>query len=111
MKSDYGAMKAKSMEHLDNPESGDYWHEMFSPVLVVVAVHPYGLVICDKIVDVDDKHWAFDLDHTRLVPHGYLRERFTYETMPDKTWCDVMPRKMEEVCEEYQEPFNVLDCY
>ncbi len=33
---DHEAAKARSKEHLIRPQPGDYWHEMFTPIRIVV---------------------------------------------------------------------------
>lgn len=35
-------------DHFLRPIPGDFWHDMFSPVLIVLAVEDEGVAICDK---------------------------------------------------------------
>jgi hypothetical protein len=44
--------KKQDDEHFENPEPGDFWHDCFSPVLIVLEATENGIVVCDKIRDV-----------------------------------------------------------
>lgn len=79
------------------PRPGDYWHEMFCPYFVVVAVDGDDIVICDKTLDVDDSHWTWDLHRCRYATKAELRRRVTYETMPDKFVADCADGRHEWV--------------
>lgn len=39
-------------DHFKNPEPGDFWHDLFSPVLIVLEVLKDEIIVCDKTVDV-----------------------------------------------------------
>jgi hypothetical protein len=84
-----------SILHADNPCIGDYWHEMFNPVARVLMVDDQHVLIQDlagcagKTIEITDPK-----------PKVMTRRRFAkwlrYDSIPDKTWADVSPRKFAE---------------
>jgi hypothetical protein len=61
------------MKHYINPEVGDYWHEMFCPYFIVLAVLDDGLyIICDEKMRVDDSSWKFNLALCKQVSFEYF---------------------------------------
>lgn len=91
----------RNAARIANPQPGDYWHEMFCPYFVVVAVDGDCILICDKKVDVDAEHWTFDLTACRYATLAELRRRVTYETMPDSFVADCAPKRHMWVVDEY----------
>jgi len=61
-----------NIEHAANPLPGDYWHEMFAPICVVLAVAGGMVVYCDKTRSTDNDHWTWDLSQ----PSAKTREEF-----------------------------------
>jgi hypothetical protein len=65
-------------DHLSNPRPGDLWHDLFSPVLVVLGVESETVAICDKAIpyaegetaEATGKELAFDLDRVRKIPRA-----------------------------------------
>lgn len=51
----------RDKEHAKNPQPGDYWHEMYVPVCVVLAVAAGVVIYCEKARDVGDDKWTWDL--------------------------------------------------
>lgn len=92
------ARKALNNKHLLDPQPGDYWHECFTPILLVVSVN--GALI--EYVDTD--HLTSDLDGryfgTEKPMHRgtwmSLVKKLSYENS-DGTWADVLPGKLELV--------------
>jgi hypothetical protein len=90
-------------KHGANPEPGDYWHEMFCPIRVVLDVTPETVTFCETIKSTDENHWTWDLD----VVHKVLKENFcegiqyTSAGMKDKFCADVVPRGHAEFAEIY----------
>lgn len=88
-------------KHRLDPRIGDYWHEMFTPIMVVIAVHPDRVMICKTIKSVAKDHWTWDLTKLDTV----TREEFSaiplYEhgDMGEKTHCDVVPERQKWVRE------------
>lgn len=75
--------------HALNPEVGDYWHEMFMPVVFVVMVDAERVCI-----QRDFKGQSFT-PGVDPKPHVMTRRAFRkwlhYDSIPDKTWCSVVP--------------------
>lgn len=64
-----------------HPKAGDYWHEFFSPILVVLSVNEYRreVIICNrKFYSKGAYYWDFDIWKTLTFEEfdKYLR----YET-------------------------------
>lgn len=60
-------------KHYNWPEVGDYWHEMFCPYFIVLAVLDDGLfIVCDETLRVDDSHWKFNLALAKQVTIDYF---------------------------------------
>lgn len=88
-------------KHLATPEVGDFWHERFSPYLVVVQVGHAGLVVLDKTKSVDPDHYVFDVDRPRFMSLAELRAAVTYTRIPGFV-ADVVPRRLVEVAAEWR---------
>ena len=70
-------------ERADSPRPGDYWHEMFCPYFIVMALDDDGrIIICDDKRTVDDGHWTFDLHRCKRITMQELRRRVTYSSKP-----------------------------
>lgn len=78
------------------PKVGDFWHEMFVPIMVVIGVSDDAVTICDK-VDRGHETWTWDFSGIRKISRHEFAERPLYRSfahgdhMGDKCWCDVMP--------------------
>lgn len=94
---------SRNEKRIADPRPGDFWHEMFCPYFVVVAVHGEQILICDAIVDLDKDHWTFDLTRCRYATKQALRNRVTYDTMPDKFVADCSAKPHDWVVKEYAE--------
>ena len=86
--------QAANIRHRQLPEVGDYWHEMLTPILVVVAALPRHVVVCREKKSVSAERWTWALDKLEIFSRPDFSKYLTYKTMPDKTWCDVLPRHM-----------------
>jgi hypothetical protein len=93
----YEDMKRQSQEHRIEPKIGDYWHEMFTPILVVVGVTDDAVSVC-KPKSVDHNHWTWDMDKIERMTRDAFAKYVTYEgcgttaeSLKDKCWCDVVP--------------------
>jgi len=81
-----------NQKHAAKPEPGDYWHEMFCPLLVVIAVS-HGLVIYHRAQkDVENNKWTWDLSK----PHESKRldefyKWLEYDTIPGRFWVRCEP--------------------
>jgi len=79
-------------QHLENPEPGDYWHEMFMPYVHIVAVKGDKLTVYRKTIDVDKNHWRWDESNPSTMTKAELRQLVTYETIPGFV-ADVVPAR------------------
>ena len=71
----------KNLQHYNSPEVGDYWHEMFCPYFIVLAVDDNGYyVVCEDRKDVGPDHWTFDLTKAKWVDKSYF-DMVKYSTM------------------------------
>jgi hypothetical protein len=87
--------KEMNTKHRLDPQVGDYWNEMFCPIMVVVAVHPDRVVICRKIKSTDKDHWTWDLTKLDTVTREAFAEIPLYKSpkldAEEATHCDVVP--------------------
>jgi hypothetical protein len=91
-------MRARAEKHSKEPVVGDYWHEMFSPVMIVTKVQKGYVLVCEKFKKHDDGiHLTPDYEAS---PRKFSRQEFykyvhyDSESMADRTWCDVSPAKI-----------------
>lgn len=99
----YNERQERNLKHIENPQPGDYWNEMFCPYHVVLAVTDSSVIICDKKVDMDDG-WTFDLSETKTISHLEHRDLVTYSTMRDKFVADVVPNsKLMPMVQEWRD--------
>lgn len=99
-------MTRRDQEHRLNPQAGDYWHEMWSPVMVVVAVEEERVAICDKL-DRDKDGWLWKFDAARWISRREFEKLPLYSKgqaghhMGDKCWCDVSQRRHTYLLEHF----------
>jgi hypothetical protein len=100
----YNERHKKNQKHVDHPMVGDFWHEMFSPYHIVLAVTDTHVIICEKTKPVNPNGYTFDLTETRTVTHLEHRDIVTYSTMRDKFVADVVPNcKMMPLIQEWRD--------
>lgn len=81
----------RNARHRLEPKVGDFWHEMFVPIMVVLGVSDDAVTICDK-VDRGRETWTWDFSGTRKMTRSEFAARPLYGGhMGDKCWCDVVP--------------------
>lgn len=79
--------------HRDHPEEGDYWNEMFMPVCTILKVMEDGVLLCRKTKTLDKKYRTWDLEKSEYMSKAAFAKWVTYQTIPNKTWCDVTPKR------------------
>lgn len=100
---DYEKQQEFNQQHVDSPQVGDFWHEMFSPYHVVLAVTDSHVIICDKTKPVDSGHYTFDLTETKTVTLEEHKNIVTYSSMRDKFVADcVANSKMTPAIQEWR---------
>lgn len=77
---------------VDNPEPGDYWHEMFCPYFMVVKVDGDDITILSCMdrndplhyakVDNKDGTWSFDYAKHMVVDKDWIQDKVTYKSIP-----------------------------
>jgi hypothetical protein len=83
-----------------NPQVGDFWHDMFAPIAVVVArPNDETVLVCRKTMPVDADHWEWDLTKCECLMVDEFKTYLSYGSIPGY-WADVVPKKMEWVREE-----------
>lgn len=97
-------MLAENLRQVENPTVGDFWHEMFSPVAVVVGVSDTAVVLCEKMKPTGEGRWTWDIYDLHAYTRKQYANRFRYgrvgnedfEATDDmsetsnKFWCDVV---------------------
>lgn len=63
---------------LAEPKPGDYWHEMFSPYFIVVAVKQGKISILQDTIH-ENGGFHFDLDTVTEVDSEWLQKRVRYQ--------------------------------
>lgn len=94
----------KNLQSATHPKIGDYWHDMYCPVTVVVSVTEEHVFICEKTKDVDDQHWTWDLDKITSYTRADFLQRHRYgrignpefiatdsADIKNEFWADVIP--------------------
>jgi hypothetical protein len=77
-------------EHAKSPQIGDYWHERFVPILVIVSRSDTNLVVCKTRRDLKDREsWTWELSKLERMTIDELEKYVKYSTM-DEYWCDVV---------------------
>lgn len=99
---DYAAIERDSHEHLRNPRPGDYWHEMYVPICVVLEVGTDVVTLCKSTKEVDSGHWTWNLGERAFIARSAFRRWLSYESIPDKTWCHVLPEQHLWAVDEFK---------
>ena len=95
---DYEQMKVVSDTHLRDPQPGDYWHEMFSPVCVVLEVLPHCIVLCRKIQALPQDKWTWNLAQRETMSRTEFKKWLSYSHSVPGTWAQVIPRHHAWAC-------------
>lgn len=98
---DHKKQEALNQYCLHNPQPGDYWEEMFFPVVVITEAEEM-VTICEKTKSTDDHTWTWDLSQLIILTKAEFVSKLTYgsSTLKDKTWADAHPRHMMWAVEE-----------
>jgi len=99
---DAKAEMQKAEQHATHPEPGDYWHEMFYPIYLVVAADAFHVWYLHKQKSVDKDHWTWDLDQIEVKPIAEFKRSLEYGSIPGYS-ANVYPRSMKELVREAQQ--------
>lgn len=80
MVSEYNHEKQQvlNLEYATNPQPGDYWEDMFCPVLLVLEVKNDKVTIVSKTKEVDQFHWSWDFDKVQVLTVQELIDKLSY---------------------------------
>jgi hypothetical protein len=81
--------------HILDPEVGDYWNEMLTPICVVLGRRPDAVLICETTKPTGPDHWTWDLSRVQWLELGEFAAKLTYGgggDLRDTTWCNVRPK-------------------
>ena len=82
---DHKEQQRRNQAALDNPQPGDYWHEMFCPYFLVVHVDGDKITVLNCIdtygpsarTPVEDG-WIFDVSKSMVVDQNWMAKRVQY---------------------------------
>jgi hypothetical protein len=103
-------IKRQSIEALADPQPGDYWSDMLSPVLVVVAVAHGFVIFCEKTKETDRDHWTWELKELKTLPLAEFQKKLTYEHsagLKGIPWAECWPKSHLWVLEALSEPGRI----
>ena len=103
MKYDRDQQLQLNQKHKLEPQRGDYWNEMCCPVCVVIQCIGNNVVFCKTKKDCGNNMWQWDMDCLEIKPISQFAEWLSYDSMPDKTWCDVIPQHHLTYIEELEQ--------
>jgi hypothetical protein len=84
--------EALNLHHANNPEVGDYWHEMYAPMFIVLAVDNTSIICGASTIPSGPDCWTWDVAKTQRMSRSVFRSRLEYQTIQDRFWCSVIPR-------------------
>ena len=89
-------------EHLANPQFGDYWHECYTPVCVVIGRTANSVVLCRKTKSTDENRWTWDVSKVETLSLDEFAKWLRYSETNLHTWALVDPgnERMKWVREE-----------
>lgn len=79
----YEEAKRISIDHMHNPQPGDFWHEMLVPMLIVLEVLPdNSVIVATEVVDDGDGGRTFDLEKAQLLTSDEFIDNICYKGRP-----------------------------
>ena len=102
---------------LDDPQPGDYWHEMFCPYFLVVHVAGTEITILSCLggpqshsrkhepnarIDFPDGSWSFDYSRHMVVDRAWMEHTVRYSSF-DGFVADVAPARHVDVVDEWRD--------
>lgn len=67
-------------EHVANPRPGDYWHECYAPVCVILGVAAGCVIYCEHILNRPNNRWTWDLSKRSFQTLAEFSKRMHYES-------------------------------
>lgn len=95
---------AMNQQHLIAPLVGDYWHEIFMPVLCVVRVDDKYVMCLTKTDQLPNDRWTWDLNHLETFTRGEFKQKLSCVSIPC-TWADVLPEGQKWAADAVRDAF------
>lgn len=104
-----GQLRKKSQniqDKIDNacfecPKEGDFWHEMYVPVLAVIQVHEdNSLTICENTKDVGNNKYIFDMSGVRRITREEFEKKIKWHK--DEIGYKVIPERCVGIFTQWQ---------
>jgi hypothetical protein len=92
MSYDHEAQKALDQKHLKYPKPGDYWHEMYCPIARILGIFN-GQIVLQKVSGMQGKEISDTEPSPEVMSVADFKKWVSYDSMPDKTWCNVIPER------------------
>jgi hypothetical protein len=124
-----GKRQKQNQEALDNPQIGDYWHEMYCPYFVIVDIdkndsnritvlsclggengsekrkHEVNAIIRNK------DYWSLNYDKAMIVDKAWIKEAVTYSSSNPGFMADVVRNKSMDFVNEWNEYIEDWNAY
>ena len=107
-----------NQEAFDNPQPGDYWHEMFCPYFVIVdrKDDKFTVLSClggpsswnrknepNARVDNGDNTWRFDLSKSMVVDFAWIEKTVRYQRIDGFVADVVRSEKTQKIVTEWRD--------
>jgi hypothetical protein len=81
-----------NLEHVENPQVGDYWQEMLVPILLVLKVNKRSKTVTftEKKIELDTNYYTWDLENPSVLKFEDFKKKLLYKHQ-ESTWADVVP--------------------
>jgi hypothetical protein len=73
MRYDHKAQQLRNAQAVDNPQAGDYWHEMFCAYLLVVERRGDDVLIV-RPKNTEPGYWTMNMDAIQHHPVAWLKD-------------------------------------
>jgi hypothetical protein len=118
MNARYEAQQVENQAALDTPQVGDYWHEMFSPYFIIVAIEGEQFTVLsamgggrtsDRKYELNAKFseeggFCFDISKAMIVDKKWIAEAVLYNRSVSSFIADVVRRtEKDSYCSDYEE--------
>lgn len=84
---EFNERRQETESRANDPQPGNYWHEMFCPICVVVHRLPNHVVICKKTKDAGEGYQTWDLEKLEMMSLSEFKKWLSYESIPGY-WAD-----------------------
>jgi hypothetical protein len=84
-----------------SPKSGDYWHERYMPVCVVMEVDDNDVLLSKTTINYG-KTFSFDYSKVERMTRESFVKWLSYGSIPG-LWADCIPRSLVGDAEEWKE--------